>query len=139
MPLNNTPIFVGTPKTVSAEITAANPARDGSGTLVTLFTAGGNGSRVDFVTFNSAQASAAASSAMVGRVFITNTSGLNPVLLSEIALPTITASATAIGQTQTIFYSNGLLLDAGQQLKVTISVYAGPQDKFQVIARGGDY
>ena len=139
MPLNNTPIFVGTPKTVTAEITAANTARDGSGALVTLFTAGSNGSRVDFITFNSAQATPAASSAMVGRVFITNTSGTNPVLLSEIALPTITASNTAIGQTQTIFYSNGLLLDAGQQLRVTISVYAGVQDKVQVIARGGDY
>ena len=139
MPLNSAPIFVGTPRTEIAEITAANTARDGSGTLVTLFTAGTSGSRVDFVTFNSAQATPAASSAMVGRVFITNTSGTNPVLLSEIALPTITASNTVIGQTQTIFYSNGLLLDAGQQLKVTISVYAGVQDKFQVIARGGDY
>ena len=139
MAVNNLPIFVGTPKTVSAEITAANTARDGSGSLVTLFTAGTNGSRVDFITFNSAQDTPAASSAMVGRVFITDTSGNNPVLLSEIALPTITASNTVIGQTQTIFYSNGLLLDAGQQLKVTISVYAGVQDKFQVIARGGNY
>lgn len=139
MPLNINPIFVLTPKTVAAEITAANTARDGSGDLVSLFTAGINGSRVDFITFNSAQATAAASSAMVGRVFITDTAGLNPVLLSEIALPTITASNTVIGQTQTIFYSNGLLLDAGQELKVAISVYAGVQDKFQVIARGGNY
>jgi hypothetical protein len=139
MSLNTTPIFVGTPRTETAELTAANTARDGSGTLATLFTAGTSGSRVDFVTFNSAQATPAASSAMVGRVFVTNTSGLNPVLLSEIALPTITASNTVIGQTQTIFYSNGLLLDSGQQLRVAISVYAGVQDKFQVIARGGDY
>jgi hypothetical protein len=139
MPLNTTPIFVGIPRTETVELTEANTARDGSNTLATLFIAGTSGSRVDFITFNNAQATPAASSAMVGRVFVTNTSGTNPRLLSEIALPTITASNTVIGQTQTIFYSNGLLLSAGQQLKVTISVYAGPQDKFQVIARGGDY
>jgi hypothetical protein len=139
MPANTTPIFILSPKTTGAEITAANTARDGSGALTTIFTAGSNGSRVDFVSFVSAQASPAASSAMVGRVFITDTNGANPRLVSEIALPTITASNTAIGQAQTLFYSNGLLMQAGQLLQAAISVYAGVQDKFHVITRGGDY
>ncbi|MFY8165200.1 MAG: hypothetical protein ACOVJ8_01330 [Sediminibacterium sp.] len=51
MPANTTPIFVLTPNTSTATIDAANTARDGSGTLVTAFTAGASGSRVDFVQF----------------------------------------------------------------------------------------
>lgn len=139
MAANTTPIFIITPRTETAEITAANIARDGSGVLVTLFTAGTDGSRVDFITFNSATPSGQTSSAMVGRVFITDTSGNNPRLLSEVALPSVASSNTAIGQTQTIFYTNGLLLKAGQQLRVCQSVYAGTQDKYHVIARGGDF
>lgn len=139
MPANTSPIFVLTPRTVIAEITGSNTARDGSGTLNPLLTAGTNGIRVDFITFISAQQTPAASSAMVGRIFCTDTSGLNPRLLSEVALATITPSATVVGQTQTIYYANGLLLSSGQQLSATISVYAGVQDKYHVIARGGDY
>lgn len=139
MAANTVPIFILTPRTETAALDAANTARDGSGSLVSLFTAGSNGSRIDFITFNSAQSTPAASSAMVGRVFVSDTSGANFRLLSEIALPTITASNTVIGQTQTIFYSNGLLLGSGQILSVTISVYAGVQDAYQAIARGGNY
>lgn len=139
MAANISPIFVLTPKLNTATVAAANTARDGSGSLVTLFSAGSNGSRLDFVTFNSAQATAAASSAMVGRVFVTDTAGANPRLLAEVALPTITASNTAIGQTQTIAFNNGLILASGQIVSCTISVFAGVQDQYQVIARGGDY
>lgn len=139
MAANISPIFVLTPNLTSATVAAANTARDGSGTLVTLFTAGTNGSRLDFVTFNSAQATAAASSAMVGRIFVTDAAGANPVLLAEVALPTITASNTVIGQTQTIAFNNGLILASGQIVKCTISVFAGVQDQYQVTARGGNY
>lgn len=139
MAANTTPIFVLTPNCATNVIAAANTARDGSGALVTLFTAGSNGSRLDFVTFNSAQATAAASSAMVGRVFITDNAGANPRLLAEVALPTITASNTVVGQTQTVSFNNGLIMSSGQIVKCTISIYAGVQDQFQVIGRGGDY
>jgi hypothetical protein len=120
-------------------IAAANTASDGSGTINTCFTAGTNGSRVDSIIFTNSQTTAAASSAMVGKVFVTDTSGLNPMLLVEIALPTITRSTTVIGQSQTISFANGLILKSGQLLRATISVYAGAQDQTDVIARGGDY
>lgn len=139
MAANQAPIFVLTPKCPSVTLAAANTARDGSGTLGTLFTAGTNGSRLDFVTFTSAQATPAASSAMVGRIFLTDTSGLNPVLIAEVVLATVTPSNTAAGQQQTVAFSNGLILASGQIVKVAISVYAGVQDQYQVIARGGDY
>lgn len=139
MPANTTPIFTLTPNAFTCSIAAANTARDGSGTLVTAFTAGANGSRIESVTFTSAQASAAANSAMVGKVFLTDTSGANPRLIAEITLPAVTASNTAIGQVQTITFTNGLIINSGQILKVCQSVYAGVQDQFHVLTKGGDY
>lgn len=139
MPANQTPIFVLTPNIGFARLAAANTASDGSGTVPTLFTAGANGSRVDSITITNSQATSAASSAMVVKVFITDTSGANPRLLQEIALATTTRSNTAVGQTQTISFANGLVLPSGTLLKVTQTVYAGVQDQVDVVARGGDY
>lgn len=139
MPANTTPIFTLTPKAVTANIAAANTARDGSGTLIDLFTAGANGSRLDFITFTSAQATAAASAARVQRVFLTDTAGLNPRLISEVVLSAVTASNTAIGATATITFTNGLILNSGQIVKVTQSVYGSAADGTHALARGGDF
>lgn len=139
MAVNTTPIFPLTPVIGYARLTAANTARDGSGSLSTLVTGDTDGTRVDYITFTSAQATAAANSAMVGRVFITDNAGSNPRLLSEIAISAVTASNTAIGATQTITFAGGLIIPSGVVLKVAISVYAGAQDQVDVIARAADY
>ena len=140
MAANTTPIFTLTPNCPTASLgTTANTASDGSGTLVTLFTAGANGSLVDSVKFINAQASAAASSAMVIRVFLTDNAGANPRLIEEVALATATRSTSAIGATVTINFLNGLPLVSGQLIKVCQSVYAGVQDLMHGSARGGDY
>lgn len=139
MAANTSPIFTLIPEAATANIAAANTARDGSGTLVSLFTAGANGSRIDFITFTSAQATPAASALRVCRVFLTNTAGANPRLISEVSLPAVTASNTAIGATATITFTNGLVIASGQQIRVTQSVYGSAADATDVIARGGDY
>ena len=139
MPANTSPIFTLTPKAATARIAAANTARDGSGTLVTLFTAGSNGSRVDFITFTSSQVTAAASAARVQRVYLTDESGLNPRLISEIAMSAVTASNTAIGATATITFTNGLIINAGQIISVSQSVYGSAADATDVLLRGGNY
>lgn len=140
MPANTTPIFTLTPNSPTASLgTTPNTASDGSGTLVTLFTAGANGSLVDSIKFINAQATAAASSAMVIRVFLTDTSGNNPRLIEEVAIATATRSTSAIGATATINFLNGLALQSGQIIKVCQSVYAGAQDLMHASARGGDY
>jgi hypothetical protein len=139
MPANTTPIFTLTPKAATANIAAANTARDGSGTLVTLFTAGTNGSRVDFITFTSSQATAAASAARVMRVFLTDESGNNPRLISEAALTAVTASNTAIGATTTITFTNGLIINSGQVIKVSQSIYGSAADATDVLLRGGNF
>lgn len=140
MPTPNTsPIFTLTPNAATSTIAAANTARDGSGSLVTAFTAGANGSRVDFITFTSSQATVGASSARVQRVFLTDTSGLNPTLISEVAMTAVTSSNTAIGATQTITFTNGLVINSGQLIKVSQSVYASAADGTAVLVRGGNY
>ena len=139
MPANTSPIFMLTPRAVTATIAAANTARDGSGTLVDVMTAGSSGSRVDFLTFTSAQATAGASAARVARVFLTDTGGINPRLISEVVMSAVTASTTAIGATSTITFTNGLIIASGQKIQVAQSVYGSAADQTHVVLRGGDF
>lgn len=139
MAANNTPIFIKEGCVGRARVSAANTARDGSGTLVDLVTGATDGTRVEYVTITSAQASAAANSAMVARLFLTDVAGSNPRLLREVAFTAITASNTAIGATQTMAFPGGILLQSGQKLQVCQSVYAGAQDQMDYIAIGGNY
>lgn len=139
MAANTAPIFTLTPNCPVVAVAAANTARDGSGSLVTLFTAGADGSRIESITFTSAQATAAASSAMVGRVFLTDSAGANPRLISEVVIATATPSDTVIGATSTITYTDGLIIPTGCIVKVAQSVYAGEEDQMHVLAMGGNY
>lgn len=140
MAKNIAPIFESTPVIGVQNLAAANAARDGSGTVATLVTGGTDGTRVDAITFTSAQATAAANSAMVGRVFISIDSGSTWNLFDEIAIAAVTASNSAVGARNRISYPNGIILkDATHLIGVTISVYAGVQDRHTVIAQGGNF
>lgn len=139
MPANTEPIFALTPHCSSCAVAAANTASDGSGTLVDLFSAGSNGSRIDRIRCTNAQATAAASSPMVIRFFITDTGGSNPRLFYELALGAATRSTTVIGAGTTIAFPNGVIIASGQILKVIQSVYAGAQDLMHYFAEGGDF
>lgn len=139
MPANINPIFTSVPKAATGTIALANTARDGSGTLLTLFTAGANGSRLDFITFTSSQVTPAASAARVQRIFLTDTAGANPKLIGEVVLSAVTASATAIGSTATFTFTNGLIINVGQIVKVSQSIYGSAADATDVVARGGDF
>ena len=139
MAANTSPIFTLTPRAVTATIAAANTARDGSGTLIDVLTGATDGTRIDFITFISAQATVGASAARVARVFLTDTSGSNPRLIQEIVMSAVTSSNTAIGSTSTITFTNGLIIASGQKIQVTQSVYGSAADQTHVLARGGDY
>lgn len=139
MPANTSPIFTKVPNCPISEITAANTARDGSGTLVTAFTAGAEGSLIASIVFRSAQATAAASAARVCRVFITDAAGANPRLFDEVALAAGTPSNTAIGPFGSVSIPNGLVLKAGQLVQVCQSIYGGVADKTHVAIIAGDY
>lgn len=139
MPANTSPIFTVSGNFTPARISAANTASDGSGTLVTLVTAGANGSRVDGVRFRNAQLALAASSNMVHRIFLTNTLGAVPRLIGEIATPAATRSATAIGATSIFTFDQPIIMQSGQILSVCQSVYASAADQTDACAFAGNY
>jgi hypothetical protein len=140
MPANTSPIYCNVPANIWGVLTTANTAKDGTGTVVTIFTAGSNGSRVEQVRWV-AQGSNTAS---VGRLFInngsTNTTAGNNSYLCSIALPTVvnTEIAALADQIMAMYpYPFPLALKAGFKLLATIgtTVAAG----WAVTALGGDY
>ena len=139
MAANTVPIFTKQGNFKPARIAAANTAADGSGTLVTLVTAGADGTRVDGVRFRNSQASAAASTAMVHRVFLTDTAGANPRLIGETTTAAATRSNTVIGATSIVTFDQPVIMLSGQIMSVCQSAYAGAQDQFDAIAYAGDY
>jgi len=139
MPANINPIFILKGNVATATIAAANTASDGSGTLVTLVTAGADGSRVDSVRFRNSQASAAASSAMVHRIFLTDAAGTNPRLIGEVATAAATRSVSAVGATSIFTFDQPVIMLSGQLMRVVQSVYAGANDRFDAFAYAGDY
>lgn len=139
MPINTAPIFIAVPRLESCRISAANVNRDGSGTLVQLWVAGTNGSRVDYVIFTNASPGIGAAVAKVWRIFISDSAGANPRLINEQNVAAVTSSATAQGQTSTVIMTNGRLMKPGQILYVTQSLCATTADQTDVFAQGGDY
>ncbi len=136
---NLSPIFTNAGNMIGQHITTANTASDGSGVLVALLTGSTDGTRVDGVQFKNAQLTAAASSNMVVRVFVSDTTGANFRLFAESAMGAATRSVSAVGATTTITFSYPLILRSGQILSVAQSVYAGVQDQNAVFAFGGNY
>lgn len=139
MAANITPIFIKQGDIFPARIAAANTASDGSGALVTLVTAGADGTRVDGVRFRNAQVTAAISSAMVHRIFISDATGANFRLIGEVATAAATRSTTAVGATSIFTFDQPVIMKSGQVMSVCQSVYAGAQDLFDAIAYAGDY
>lgn len=138
---NFQPIFPITPKVQYSTITAANTAKDGTGTVVTVFTAGANGSRVDAIKV----VPQGTNVATVLRTFVnngaTNATATNNILYQETAFGATTVTEVA-AQTVTILKFNGderepLSLPAGYKLNITLgtAVAAG----LAVTVIGGDY
>lgn len=82
------PAFAATPRCAIAQATAANTARDGTGTIATLFTAGTSGSRIERIRI---QATGTTTAGVV-RIFIHD--GSNARLLREVLVTAITPSTT---------------------------------------------
>lgn len=135
MPANTAPIYPLTPEVSWGTVTTANTAKDGTGTVVPIFTAGANGSRVDYVKVRALGTNVAT----VMRFFInnglTNATAANNSLIMErtIALTTLNEAAELADTIVQLDIS----IPAGYVLNVTIgtTVAAG----LQVTAFGGDY
>ena len=137
MSANTAPIFTLTPAVEWGPtlITTANTAKDGTGTVLTVFTAGTNGSYIQRVRFRTAGTNVAT----VARLFINNGSAsstaANNILFDEISLTATTLSETTAQASFDI--PMNFALPAGYVLNVTIgtSVAAG----WYVSTVGGDY
>jgi hypothetical protein len=139
MAANTTPIFIKSANVGTARLTGSNTTSDASSTtnLVTLVTAGADGTRIDAVRFRNSQASAAASTAMVHRVF--HYTGSVYRLIGEVATAAATRSTSAVGATSIITFDLPIFIPTGHSLVVGQSFFAGVQDQFDAIAYAGDY
>lgn len=139
MAANTIPIFIKQGNFTVGRIAAANTASDGSGALVTIVTATTDGTRVDGVRFINSQATAAVSGAKVLRIFLSDTGGINPRLIGEVAMLTATRSTTAVGATAIYTFDQPIVMKSGQLMTVCMSVYVGVQDQTDACAFAGDY
>jgi len=96
MPANTSPIFPLTPNiTIPTALTTANTAKDGTGTVVTLFTAGANGSFVEDCRILAKGTNVATAFRLFLNNGSTNTTATNNTLWYEATLSATTLSEVA--------------------------------------------
>ena len=105
--------FVGTPKNGVAQVTVANTALDGTGTLATVYTAGATGARIDSLLV---QATGTTTAGMI-RLFISDGSATR--LIMELPVVALTPSATIPAWSATVNFPKGLVLQATWMLKAS--------------------
>lgn len=130
--------YASTAKNSGAQISTANTARDGTGTLGTVYTAGVSGSRIDSIVI---QATGTTTAGMI-RFFSSIDTGTTKRLISEVPVLAITAAATTpVFQTvltsqNASFMQNGLVLEANSILYASTN----NAESFNVIAvNAGDF
>lgn len=123
------PVFVGTPRVAVGQVSAANTNRDGTGTIVTVFTAGSLGGRVDKVEITAAGTTTAG----VVRLYIAT--GATIRLWKEVMVNAITPSTTIEVFRSVYEPSGGLMLATGQTLQASTH----NAETFNVAATGGDF
>ena len=137
MAANTAPIFsiAGDVEWGPTAITTANTAKDGTGTVLTVFTANVDGAFVQRIRFRSAGTNIAT----VARVFInngsTNATAANNILYDEITLAATTLSETAAQPVYELPLN--FALPAGYVLNITLgtTIAAG----YYVSVIGGKY
>jgi hypothetical protein len=145
MSANLDPIYPVAPKIQWGTVTASNTAKDGSGTVVTVFTAGANGSKIDQIKVRALGTNVAT----VLRFFINNgsdnTVAANNTLIHEITIAATTLSeVAALADNDITILKNTVetippipYLPAGYKINCTIgtTVAAG----LQITVHGADY
>ena len=144
MAANTSPIHPLTPNvggtgTLAVALTAANTAEDGSGTVVTIFTAGANGSRVDNVRAKPDQAGNNIATRL--KIFVNDgtaqTAGAqHSVQIADFALPATTASQS-VQNTADIVIPLNIAIPASYRIQVCIGTTVA--NGWFISAQGGDY
>lgn len=132
--------YINTPRSAIATLSTANTAFDGSGTIVTVFTAGAAGARIERVVCSATGTTASGLITLfVGTDSAANTTAnthLYDTLMVDAMTPTTTSppfSTTAEEFSEANKWP--LILGPGQTLRAATTVAQG----FRVTAVGGDY
>lgn len=126
------PAFAATPRTAVVQVTAANTARDGTGTIATLFTAGASGSRVERIRI----CGTGTHTAGVVRLFIHD--GSNARLIKEVMVTAITPSVSVEVYSADADFSGPdqvLVLPTGYSIRASTHI----AETFNLFAFGGDF
>lgn len=136
--MSTTANYAATPKNGSAQIATANTARDGTGTLGTVYTAGASGSRIDSIVV---QATGTTTAGMI-RFFTSIDAGTTKRLVYELPVLANTASATVPVWQYTLTSQNASFMQNGLVLQASALLYAATNnaETFNVIpVNAGDF
>jgi hypothetical protein len=128
MAAGTTPIFITTPKGEIVNFATANTARDGSGTIATLYTAGANGARIDKITV---QATVTTTAGVI-RLFRKVSAGTFR-LYREIVVTAVPPSTTV--EAWSYILTEPIILSANDVLGISTN----NAEAFNGFADGGDY
>jgi hypothetical protein len=121
--------YASTVRTAQAQVSTANTNRNGTGTIVTVFTAGSNGSRIDDIYITATGTTTAG----VVRLFLND--GTNTYLFEEILVTAITPSTT-VQVFQFVQLNLGLILANGWSLRASTN----NAETFNIqVTRAGDF
>jgi len=127
MAANTTPIFALTPTLNLAQVTTANPNRDGTGTIVDVVTGATEGTRVDKVYI---RATGTTTTGMI-RFFLYD--GANTRLWKEVQVSAVTPSATVEAWNSS--FATDLIVPTGNKLRASTE----KSETFNIIAVGGSF
>ena len=121
--------YASTPATAHGQVSTANTARDGTGTIATILTAGASGTRIDDIDI----VAAGTTTAGVVRLFLHD--GTNARLYKEILVSAITPSAT-VAVFSSALRNLGLVLKSGWSLRASTH----NAETFNIeVTRAGDF
>ncbi|WP_375414615.1 hypothetical protein [uncultured Bradyrhizobium sp.] len=123
------PVYIGTPQTWQAALTAANSNMDGTGTIVDVVTGGSSGSRIDKVRV------VASGTTSVGKVRFFLYDGSNTYMIKEVLVSAIVPS-TSIEAFVAEWDADGLVLPSSSW-KLRASTHNA--EAFKVFAKGGNF
>lgn len=121
--------YASTVRAASGQVTTANTNRNGTGTIVSIFTAGASGSRIDDIYI----VSTGTTTAGVVRLFISD--GTNIRLWQEIIVSAVTPSTTVQVWSYALI-NQALLLPSGYSLQASTN----NSETFNIlVTRAGDF
>jgi hypothetical protein len=121
--------YASTPRAAVGQVSTANTNRDGTGTIVTIFTAGSSGSRVDDIVVT---ATGTTTAGMV-RLFLHD--GTNARLWQEVPVTAVTPSGTVQAFTSSLL-NQALILPNGWSLRASTN----NAETFNIfVDRAGDF